>query len=163
LLGLDPWTIDWVLSELNGIFDDLDHLPVDVTGLSSGHTDGPELDCATSDVLFGIVSIGVGVLGKSIKGFFELSTDVVKLFLVVVGITSGNEVIEGIAGLLLILGLVGLLLGPPLLGIWLEVLIDELCGSSISFQDILLEFLKGGSIEDLVGVWRCGLGGDSGD
>ncbi len=120
-----------------------------------------------SVVLFGIISIGIGVLLKSIKGFLELFADVVELLVVVGGITSGNEVIEGLVGfpgvvldVSLELCPVDFLLGPPLLGIGLEVFIDEPRGICASLEDILLESLEGGTINDLAGV--CSLDGGSG-
>jgi hypothetical protein len=114
-----------------------------------------------SVVQFGIISIGIGVLLQSIKGFVELSTDVVKLIFVVGGITSSNEVIVGLAGFFFEFCFVDILLGVPLLDIWLEVFIVELCGISISLENVLLEILECGTIKDLIRVLI--LGGDSGD
>jgi hypothetical protein len=114
-----------------------------------------------SVVQLSIISIGIGVLLHSIKGFVELSTDVVKLIFVVGGITSSNEVIVGLAGFFFEFCFVDILLGVPLLDIWLEVFIVELCGISISLENVLLEILECGTIKDLIRVLI--LGGDSGD
>jgi hypothetical protein len=173
LFSLNEWAIDWVLTEFISIKGDLDQLFVDSLGLGVGHTGGPELhwDGTSWHISLLVVSIGSCVLLKSIKGIIELLADGLELLVVVGGITSGNEVVEGLLGLLLELSnfscelfLISSLLVPPLLSIWLEVFFDEFLSISTSSEDILLESLKGGTINDLVWVLEggSGLGSDSG-
>jgi hypothetical protein len=99
-----------------------------------------------------VVSIGFSAVFDIIKSICELIFDAPKLTAIVGCFTSGNKVVQGLLGLTHELFLVDVLFLHPFLGIWGEVTIDERRGISASFENILLENLERGTINDLIGV-----------
>ena len=96
------------------------------------------------------------------NSIFELIVDAPNLTGIVVCITSGNRVVQGLlrlthelVNLSLELFLVDVFVLHPFLDIWGEVIIHERLGIFVSVENILLEFLERGTInDDLLGGGR---------
>jgi hypothetical protein len=159
----DEWSVNWMVLEGLGGLGNLHQLIVDSLGLGGVHTDGPEVGSSSGLV----VSLASGASLELLKSVIDLVSDGLELLVIVVKVSSSNEVVEGSLGLSiksvvspLELSIVVHLLLLPCLKVWLEVLVDELLSVSASLQQLTLNLFGGGSINDVVLVW-CG--GDQGD